>query len=259
MKTTYDDAELRPFGAAVLRLITSGEGYEEISRKIGYAATQDILGRPQLKGNLPKTILAEKALKLIRSKKRLSDYDIEGLRALATDLGLMKSQVLRKNPVSKKDDRPWFWVDEDYATIHTYSKDWRPTGDCRYFTEAHLRNMVKTLEKDGYVQRENPSIKIEKDASEASKRLESFYARKNPRGSKDHWFYIDSEKMQIHTAAGGDHPSKTYNYEDEEEFLADIARFKADGYKFMKDQASRPRKFRVTRTNPVISLEEYQP
>ena len=105
----------------------------------------------------------------------------------------------RKNPASKKEDRPWFWVDEDYWVIRIYSKDWRPTGDCRYFTEADLRNMVKTLENDGYVQRENPSIKIEKDAAEARKSLESFYARKNPR------------------------------------------------------------KVRVTRTNPVISLEEYQP
>lgn len=386
----------------MLRLISSGEGYDEISRKIGHAATADILNRPRLKGNLPKTILAEKTLRLIRSKKRLSDYDIEGLRALATDLGLMKSKVIginpmkkstktsaadshlepfgaaviqimeadtdwgpdtaekiqaaaaelglatsdragyfkrttqgkssgtsqlarfaeyvlktletskdwnadtadliavramdaglavtgrdgmfegtskamrrnparsesfkrgdlvigimgvdggyvgtvtkvstdsrgrqlvtykdsdsgkervtfafnlskdvpekgrfpRKNPIaesgslSKKGDRKWFWVDDETMEIHTYSKDSQQTGRCLYYNDAALRSAATALEKEGYVRSKNPWKEIEKQAADASKRLEGFYARKNPR------------------------------------------------------------KFRVTRTNPVISLEEYKP
>lgn len=175
--------------------------------------------------------------------------------------GINRGEKTRKNPLSesgnlsKKGDRPGFWIDEDSFTIHTYKKNGQSAGSYEFNNLSTIRKVGKALEKEGYDRIPNPN----KQAAEARKSLESFYARKNPRGSKDHWFYIDSEKMQIHTAAGGDHPSKTYNYEDEEEFLADIARFKADGYKFMKDQASRPRKFRVTRTNPVISLEEYQP
>lgn len=111
----------------------------------------------------------------------------------------------RKNPISesgnlsKKGDRKWFWVDDETMEIHTYSKDNQQTGRCLYYNDAALRSAAATLEKEGYVRSKNPWKEIEREAAEASKRLEGFYSRKNPR------------------------------------------------------------KFRVTRTNPVISLEEYKP
>jgi hypothetical protein len=107
----------------------------------------------------------------------------------------------RKNPLSesgnlsKKGDRPGFWIDEGSLTIHTYTKDGRISGSYEFSKMSTVRGVAKALEKEGYDRIPNPN----KQATEASKRLESFYARKNPR------------------------------------------------------------KFRVTRTNPVISLEEYKP
>lgn len=112
-----------------------------------------------------------------------------------------KGRFPRKNPIaengnlSKKGDRPFFWIDEESVTIHTYKKNGQSAGSYEFNTLSTVRSVGKALEKEGYDRIKNPN----KQAAEASKRLEGFYARKNPS------------------------------------------------------------KFRVTRTNPVISLEEYKP
>ena len=52
-----------------------------------------------------------------------------------------------------------------------------------------------------------------------------------------HWFYINSEVLTIYTYGSGDHPTKTYLFEDVEEFNNKINQLKNDGYRFIKDQA----------------------
>ena len=52
-----------------------------------------------------------------------------------------------------------------------------------------------------------------------------------------HWFYIHSRLLTIYTYGSGDHPPKTYLFEDVEEFNNKIEALKKDGYRFIKDQA----------------------
>jgi len=52
-----------------------------------------------------------------------------------------------------------------------------------------------------------------------------------------HWFYIHSRLLTIYTYGSGDHPTKTYLFEDVEEFNNKINQLKNDGYRFIKDQA----------------------
>ncbi len=52
-----------------------------------------------------------------------------------------------------------------------------------------------------------------------------------------HWFYIHSRLLTIYTYGSGDHPTKTYLFEDVEEFNNKIEALKKDGYRFIKDQA----------------------
>lgn len=126
---------------------------------------------------------------------------LQGARGYAKKVnrGGKVNPIAESGNLSKKGDRKWFWVDDETMEIHTYSKDSQQTGRCLYYNDAALRSAATALEKEGYVRSKNPWKEIEKQAADASKRLEGFYARKNPR------------------------------------------------------------KFRVTRTNPVISLEEYKP
>ena len=52
-----------------------------------------------------------------------------------------------------------------------------------------------------------------------------------------HWFYIHSKLLTIYTYGSGNHPTKTYLFEDIEEFNNKINQLKNDGYRFIKDQA----------------------
>lgn len=52
-----------------------------------------------------------------------------------------------------------------------------------------------------------------------------------------HWFYIHSRLLTIYTYGSGNHPTKTYLFEDVEEFNNKINQLKNDGYRFIKDQA----------------------
>ena len=52
-----------------------------------------------------------------------------------------------------------------------------------------------------------------------------------------HWFYIHSRLLTIYTYGSGDHPTKTYLFDDVEEFNNKINQLKNDGYRFIKDQA----------------------
>ena len=54
---------------------------------------------------------------------------------------------------------------------------------------------------------------------------------------KTHWFYIHSRLLTIYTYGNGNHPTKTYLFEDKEEFNNKINQLKNDGYRFIKDQA----------------------
>ncbi len=54
---------------------------------------------------------------------------------------------------------------------------------------------------------------------------------------KTHWFYIHSKLLTIYTYGSGNHPTKTYLFEDKEEFNNKINQLKNDGYRFIKDQA----------------------
>jgi len=54
---------------------------------------------------------------------------------------------------------------------------------------------------------------------------------------KSHWFFINSKLLTIHTYASGNHPTKTYSFEDKNEFFNKIEQLKKDDYKFIKDQA----------------------
>ena len=51
------------------------------------------------------------------------------------------------------------------------------------------------------------------------------------------WFYIHSKLLTIYTYGSGNHPTKTYLFEDVEEFNNKINQLKNDGYRFIKDQA----------------------
>ena len=122
---------------------------------------------------------------------------LEGARGYAKGLnrGGKVNPIAESGNLSKKGDRPFFWIDEETFTIHTYKKNGQSAGSYEFNTLSTTRSVGRALEKEGY----DRIPDINKQAAEASKRLEGFYARKNPR------------------------------------------------------------KFRVTRTNPVISLEEYKP
>lgn len=50
------------------------------------------------------------------------------------------------------------------------------------------------------------------------------------------WFFINSRLLTIYTY-GTNRPSKTYTFEDIEEFYNKVEIFKEDGYQFIKDQA----------------------
>ena len=52
-----------------------------------------------------------------------------------------------------------------------------------------------------------------------------------------HWFFINSRLLTIYTYGSGNHPTKTYLFEDIEEFNNKINQLKNDGYRFIKDQA----------------------
>ena len=52
-----------------------------------------------------------------------------------------------------------------------------------------------------------------------------------------HWFFINSRLLTIYTYGSGNHPTKTYLFEDVEEFNNKINQLKNDGYRFIKDQA----------------------
>ena len=54
---------------------------------------------------------------------------------------------------------------------------------------------------------------------------------------KTHWFFINSELLTIHTYGSGDHPTKTYHFEDKIDFNNKIEQLKKDDYEFRKDQA----------------------
>ena len=54
---------------------------------------------------------------------------------------------------------------------------------------------------------------------------------------KTRWFFINSKLLTIYTYGSGDHPTKTYLFEDKEEFNNKINQLKNDGYRFIKDQA----------------------
>ena len=54
---------------------------------------------------------------------------------------------------------------------------------------------------------------------------------------KSHWFFINSKLLTIHTYGSGNHPTKTYSFEDKNEFFNKIEQLKKDNYKFIKDQA----------------------
>ena len=54
---------------------------------------------------------------------------------------------------------------------------------------------------------------------------------------KSHWFYTNSESLYIWTYALGDHPTRTYHFEEKEDFDRQVKAFLADGYEFIKDQA----------------------
>ena len=54
---------------------------------------------------------------------------------------------------------------------------------------------------------------------------------------KTHWFFINSRLLTIYTYGSGNHPTKTYLFEDVEEFNNKINQLKNDGYRFIKDQA----------------------
>ena len=54
---------------------------------------------------------------------------------------------------------------------------------------------------------------------------------------KTHWFFINSKLLTIYTYGSGNHPTKTYLFEDIEEFNNKINQLKNDGYRFIKDQA----------------------
>ena len=54
---------------------------------------------------------------------------------------------------------------------------------------------------------------------------------------KTHWFFINSRLLTIYTYGSGNHPTKTYLFEDKEEFNNKINQLKNDGYRFIKDQA----------------------
>ena len=54
---------------------------------------------------------------------------------------------------------------------------------------------------------------------------------------KTHWFFINSKLLTIYTYGSGDHPTKTYLFEDVEEFNNKINQLKNDGYQLIKDQA----------------------
>ena len=51
------------------------------------------------------------------------------------------------------------------------------------------------------------------------------------------WFFINSRLLTIYTYGSGNHPTKTYLFEDKEEFNNKINQLKNDGYRFIKDQA----------------------
>jgi hypothetical protein len=51
------------------------------------------------------------------------------------------------------------------------------------------------------------------------------------------WFYTNSNDLTIHTYGVGDHPTKTYKFEDEDDLKMAVRGFIRDGYKFIKDQA----------------------
>lgn len=202
-KFTYDDGELLPFGAAVLRLITSDDYYPDISRKIGLAATADLLSRPQLKGNQPKTILAQKTLRLIRAKGRLTNYDIEGLRVLATDLGLMKSRVLKGNPMKKY--QTWagwkraakeagaslFEGDKDIAQAFGVVDSSRPAKE----HPGDYSNLFSVGEWDG-------AEGIIYESARKMPRLMDDYPTKNPRASRD-TFRVGDKVIGIMGVDGG--------------------------------------------------------
>jgi hypothetical protein len=54
---------------------------------------------------------------------------------------------------------------------------------------------------------------------------------------KSHWFFINSRILTIHTYGSDNHPTKTYHFEDKNEFFNKIEQLKKDDYKFIKDQA----------------------
>lgn len=51
-----------------------------------------------------------------------------------------------------------------------------------------------------------------------------------------HWFFINSRLLTIYTY-GINRPTRTYTFEDIEEFYNKVEMFKEDGYRFIKDQA----------------------
>jgi hypothetical protein len=52
-----------------------------------------------------------------------------------------------------------------------------------------------------------------------------------------HWFFINSERLEIYTYGLGNHPTNTHRFEDKEIFQAKIKALTSDGFEFIKDQA----------------------
>ena len=55
---------------------------------------------------------------------------------------------------------------------------------------------------------------------------------------KSHWFFINSNKLEIYTYGLGDHPTVTYKFDSKEDYDAEVRRFmESDDYDFEGDQA----------------------
>lgn len=136
---TYDDAELRPFGAAILRLLNSGEDDVAVARRLSMAATFDLTGRPQLKGNIPISILAEKTLKILGGRGRYRPEDVGRIRKYADELGLLNQT--KSNPMK-------IIAEREYQTYAGWRKAAKEAGATRFEGD---RDIAQAFNGDTYV------------------------------------------------------------------------------------------------------------
>lgn len=52
-----------------------------------------------------------------------------------------------------------------------------------------------------------------------------------------HWFFINSERLEIYTYGLGDYPTTTHRFEDKKDFETKIKALASDGFHYIKDQA----------------------